>query len=34
LWHFLEPTGSGRSGARVMPWTTGKASGLSLGMSF
>lgn len=37
LWHFLEPTGptgGSRSSARIMPWTTGKASGISLGTSF
>ncbi len=33
VWHFLEPTGP-RKEARVMPWTTGTASGFSVGGSF
>ena len=35
-WHFLEPTGSEKasSALRVMPWTTGRSSGLSLGARF
>ena len=36
LWHFLEPSGSERSAARVrvLPWTTGLSSGLALGARF
>ncbi len=34
LWHFLEPTGKARSVARLMPWTTGKASGVAVGLKF
>lgn len=33
VWHFLEPTDN-KSGVRVSPWTTGSASGLTLGGSF
>lgn len=33
VWHFLEPTGH-RTGVGLTPWTTGKASGLSLGGRF
>ena len=33
VWHFLEPTDR-KSGARLSPWTTGRASGLTLGGSF
>ncbi len=33
VWHFLEPTDK-KSGLRVSPWTTGRASGLTLGGSF
>jgi len=34
LWHFLEPTGSATAKTKVVPWTTGQASGLSLGGAF
>ncbi|OJY17386.1 MAG: hypothetical protein BGO98_00335 [Myxococcales bacterium 68-20] len=36
LWHFLEPTGSKRpsTALRVMPWTTGRSSGVTLGARF
>lgn len=34
VWHFLEPTRDVRSGARIMPWTTAKASGVALGLNF
>ena len=36
VWHFLEPTGSEKTSAalRVMPWTTGRSSGVALGARF
>jgi hypothetical protein len=34
LWHFLEPTGSSTAKTKVLPWTTGQASGLGLGGTF
>jgi hypothetical protein len=34
LWHFLEPTGGASAKTRIVPWTTGLASGLSLGGDF
>ncbi|MBX3228985.1 MAG: hypothetical protein KIT84_41360 [Labilithrix sp.] len=34
VWHFLEPVGGKSAGLRVLPWTTGKSSGLSLGATF
>lgn len=34
VWHFLEPTGSKSGALRVLPWTTGKSGGLSLGATF
>lgn len=35
LWHFLEPTGEAKTAKpRVLPWTTGTASGVSLGGTF
>lgn len=34
LWHFLEPTGEKTAKSKLVPWTTGQASGLSLGGSF
>jgi hypothetical protein len=29
VWHFLEPTGEGKRGTRVTPWTSGAASGVT-----
>ncbi len=35
LWHFLEPTDGAKAGrTRIVPWTTGTASGVSLGGAF
>jgi hypothetical protein len=34
LWHFLEPTSSSTAKTKVVPWTTGQASGITLGGSF
>jgi hypothetical protein len=34
LWHFLEPTGDKVAKTKMMPWTTGQASGVALGGSF
>jgi len=34
VWHFIEPTGPKTGGLRVLPWTTGKSTGLSLGATF
>lgn len=34
LWHFLEPTGGGKSALHVTPWTTAQSSGLSVGGAF
>jgi hypothetical protein len=35
LWHFLEPTSSSSAKTtKVMPWTTGQASGLGVGGTF
>ena len=40
IWHFLEPTGGEKSATNaatnvtVLPWTTGKSSGLTLGARF
>lgn len=35
LWHFLEPTGPTKETAlRIVPWTTGSATGVTLGARF
>jgi hypothetical protein len=34
LWHFLEPTGAQTAKTKVLPWTTGQASGVGVGGSF
>ena len=36
VWHFLEPTGGDKpaTNVSVLPWTTGKSSGLALGARF